>query len=204
MSNLEIIGYSGHAYVCIEVAHSMGLSIDGYYDLTVKEKNPYHLNYLGLEHEINGTNNLFPSVGSNRIRRKIYNNIADLPDNKIINLIDTSAVVSKSTTLNTGILICPRAVINAQVFIAEGVICNTGSIIEHECSIGAFSHIAPGAVLAGNVSVGESTFIGANSTVKEGTIIGSNVIIGAGAVVINDIPNNTIVVGNPARQIKTQ
>lgn len=201
MNKIEIIGYSGHSYVCIEVAHSMGFTVEVYYDLLEKKSNPYGLKYIGSENEIRGTNNLFPSVGSNAIRRKIYNNIVHLPDNKIVNLIDTSAIVSTSTKLKTGILICPRAVINAQVSIAEGVICNTGSIIEHECIIGAFSHIAPGAVLAGNVSVGESTFIGANSTIKEGTIIGSNVIVGAGAVVLNDIPDNTTVVGNPAKKI---
>jgi UDP-2-acetamido-3-amino-2,3-dideoxy-glucuronate N-acetyltransferase len=40
--------------------------------------------------------------------------------------------------------------------------------------------------------------IGANSTVLCGTIIGNYSIIGAGAVVLKDIPDYALVVGNPA------
>lgn len=32
--------------------------------------------------------------------------------------------------------------------------------------------------------------------------IGNNVIIGAGSVVVKDVPDNAVVVGNPARIIK--
>lgn len=41
--------------------------------------------------------------------------------------------------------------------------------------------------------------IGANATILPGLTIGANAMIGAGAVVINDVPANAIVVGNPAR-----
>lgn len=41
--------------------------------------------------------------------------------------------------------------------------------------------------------------IGANVTILPGIIIGKNALIDAGSVVINDIPANTIWVGNPAR-----
>jgi acetyltransferase-like isoleucine patch superfamily enzyme len=59
------------------------------------------------------------------------------------------------------------------------------------------------AILAGNVLVGENSFIGSNSVIKQGTKIGENVIIGAGSVVLNDVPDNAIAYGNPAR-IKNQ
>ena len=35
--------------------------------------------------------------------------------------------------------------------------------------------------------------------IKQGVKIGSNTIIGMGSVVYNDIPNNVIALGNPAR-----
>lgn len=41
--------------------------------------------------------------------------------------------------------------------------------------------------------------IGANSTILSGLIIGKNAMIGAGAVVTKNVPNNAIVVGNPAK-----
>lgn len=62
--------------------------------------------------------------------------------------------------------------------------------------------IAPGAVLAGNVMVGENSFIGANSVVKQGVTIGNGVTVGAESVVIKNIPDNEIWVGNPAKKLK--
>ena len=49
--------------------------------------------------------------------------------------------------------------------------------------------------------IGEGSFVGANSVIKNGVTIGRNVIIGAGAVVIKDVPDNLVMVGNPARNI---
>ncbi len=50
--------------------------------------------------------------------------------------------------------------------------------------------------------IGDNVFIGCNSIVLPGVVIGDNVVVGAGSVVINDVPSNTVVVGNPAKIIK--
>jgi len=44
--------------------------------------------------------------------------------------------------------------------------------------------------------------IGANSTILPGIVIGTNALVGAGSVVVRDVPDNAVVVGNPARIIK--
>lgn len=41
--------------------------------------------------------------------------------------------------------------------------------------------------------------IGANATILPGITIGENAMVGAGAVVTHDVPNNALVMGNPAR-----
>lgn len=53
-----------------------------------------------------------------------------------------------------------------------------------------------------SITIGNNSFIGANATLLPGTTIGENCIIGACAVVKGNIPNNSIVVGNPAKIIK--
>ncbi|MHB1152800.1 MAG: acyltransferase [Eubacteriales bacterium] len=50
--------------------------------------------------------------------------------------------------------------------------------------------------------MGKNTFIGARVTLLQGTKIGNNCLIGAGSVVKGNIPNNSIVIGNPAKVIK--
>ncbi len=44
--------------------------------------------------------------------------------------------------------------------------------------------------------------IGANSTILPGVVIGMNALVGAGSVVVKDVPEGGVVVGNPARLIK--
>jgi acetyltransferase-like isoleucine patch superfamily enzyme len=44
--------------------------------------------------------------------------------------------------------------------------------------------------------------IGANSTILPGIRIGHNSLVGAGSVVTKDVPDNCIVIGNPAKVIK--
>ena len=53
----------------------------------------------------------------------------------------------------------------------------------------------------GRVQIGNKAFIGACSVILPGVTIGNNTIIGAGSVVTNDIPDNCVAVGNPARVI---
>lgn len=55
----------------------------------------------------------------------------------------------------------------------------------------------------GKVKIGNKVFIGADSVILPGISIGSNVIIGANSTVTNDIPDNVVVAGNPAKQICT-
>ncbi len=52
------------------------------------------------------------------------------------------------------------------------------------------------------VTIGNNVWIGGSVTILPGVSIGDNVSIGAGSVVVNDIPSNTIAVGNPCKAIK--
>ena len=54
----------------------------------------------------------------------------------------------------------------------------------------------------GIISVGDDCFIGWGAIILPNVNIGNNCIIGAGTVVSKDIPNNSVVVGNPCRIIK--
>lgn len=200
---VAIVGYSGHAYVIIDIFLNAGRLVTAYCDQDEKKTNPYHLNYLGKEAEV--INKLkkydyFACVGHNGIREKIHMQLSQYLGNPI-NAIHPSAVISGSVKMGDGVMIAANATLNPMVEIGRGVICNTSSSIDHECIIGDFCHIAPGAVLCGNVEVGRNTFIGANSVIRQGISIGSNVTIGAGTVVIKDIPDNATVIGNPARQL---
>ncbi|WP_455667194.1 serine O-acetyltransferase [Phocaeicola sp.] len=52
-----------------------------------------------------------------------------------------------------------------------------------------------------NIFIGDNCYIGTGTTILGPVNIGNNVVIGAGSVVINDIPDNVIVAGVPAKII---
>ena len=52
------------------------------------------------------------------------------------------------------------------------------------------------------VTIGDNVWIGGSVTILPGVSIGNNVTIGAGSVVVKDIPDNVVAVGNPCKVIK--
>ena len=203
-NDIAIIGYSGHAFVCVDAALKMGITIEGYYDVEEKEFNPFNLKYLGDDRIVNEKlqSSFFIGIGENQLRRKIYE-FHQSNRQSFVSIFHPNATISSYATITgDSIFISSSAIIQPIVEIHTGVIVNTGAIIEHECVLHPFVHVAPGAVLAGNVTVGENSFIGANAVIKNGVSIGKNVIIGAGSVILKNIEDGVTVVGNPGKIIK--
>ncbi len=53
------------------------------------------------------------------------------------------------------------------------------------------------------IEIMNNVFIGCNSTILGGVTIGNNVVIAAGSVVTHDVPDNSVVAGNPAKVIES-
>ncbi|KAJ2309551.1 hypothetical protein H4S02_009855, partial [Coemansia sp. RSA 2611] len=52
------------------------------------------------------------------------------------------------------------------------------------------------------VKIGDGVWVGGGAVILPGVTIGDGVTIGAGSVVTKDVPDNVVVVGNPARIVK--
>ena len=51
--------------------------------------------------------------------------------------------------------------------------------------------------------IGDNVVIGTHAQIIGNVTIGNNSIVGAGAIVTRDVPDNVVVVGNPAKILKS-
>lgn len=203
-NEISVLGYSGHSYVVCDIAISEGMNLKYYSNPILTKKNPYNLNYIGSEsnHDFFKKNdcNYVLGIGDNKIREKVYNFFKN-KNKKILNVIDSSSMISKNVKIGDGNFISKNVIINSLVKIESACIINSGAIVEHECKISCFTHIGPGAVVCGNVKVGQRVFIGAGAVIRQGVNIGDDVVIGAGSIVLHNISDGKRIVGNPAKEI---
>jgi sugar O-acyltransferase (sialic acid O-acetyltransferase NeuD family) len=114
-----------------------------------------------------------------------------------------TAFVAAGVTIGLGSQILAHATVCVDTIIGESCIINTGAIVDHECRIGNGVHICPGVNMAGCVEVEDYATIGTGAVIIPRIKIGTGSVIGAGAVVVKDVLPRTVVVGNPARILRT-
>lgn len=85
------------------------------------------------------------------------------------------------------------------VEIGNNVTITNATVLAHDASTKRFL----GYTKIAKVKIGNNVFIGFGSIILPGVTIGNNVIVGAGSIVRDDIPDNSVVMGNPAKTICT-
>ena len=192
MEKINLFGAGGHGRVIREIVEATGRTAGYYYDdaprIGVQDGIPV---LDAAQHEMEGP--LIVCVGDNAARRRV----AERLDAEFATAIHPSAIISPSSQIAEGTVVMAGAVVQAHAQIGRHCIINTGASVDHECEIGDFVHIAPHATLCGDIEVGEMTLIGAGSVVLSGVKIGKCCVIGAGSVVLHDIPDGSVVCGNP-------
>ena len=138
-------------------------------------------------------------VGGVNGRRILYKKLIKLGGGVISVISKRSIIGCNQYSLGQGLNIMPYVFVSEAVKIGQGTLLNTRVSVHHDVEIGDFCDVAPGALLLGGVKVGNFSFIGANSTILPDVEIGVNCIVGAGAVVTKNVPDNSKVLGVPAR-----
>lgn len=206
------VGAGGNAKVLIDALRKIGdYEICGLVDANAELKGTSVMGVpvLGPDAELiklyaQGVRHAFmalASLSSTRNNKCIFDRVRGLGF-KMINVIHPSAVIATEMQMGCGNRIFAGSIINPGTVLGSNVVINTGVIVDHDCRIADHAQIAPGAQLAGNVEVGEGSIIGIGASVIQGVHVGRYAMIGGGAVVLDDVPDDTTVVGVPARPIK--
>ena len=200
---LIIIGAGGFAKSIVDSINYTDMELIGFVDTF---KQGYHQGYPIIANDINEIENpqqyvYFIGVGDPKTRFQFLLLIKEY-NLTLINIIDSTALLSRNIELGEGVYIGKLCIINSDTKLADGVVINTRSLIEHGNQIGVCTNISTNVVLNGDVSVGEQTFIGSCTVVNGQIVIGNQSIVGSGSVVIRNIPNKVVVAGSPTRLIR--
>lgn len=88
-----------------------------------------------------------------------------------------------------------------------GITIGDDCLIGHGTILATLDHdLAPsrrGDMHPGAITIGRNVWIGAGVTVLPGITIGDEAVVGAAAVVTKDVPPRTVVVGSPARVVRS-
>lgn len=197
---LIIIGAGGHGKVAAEIAQLSKRYENIFFLDDKKTIECGGFKIIGTINELYKFINNYPffiAIGDNKKRKYLMTKLMSLGAN-ITTLIHPSAVISNSSSLGKGTIIMPNVVINNSCKIGNGVIINTAATIDHDNYIDDYSHISVGCHLGGSVVVYKKVFLGIGTVVKNNITICENTIVGAGAVIVKDIKNQGVYVGNPA------
>lgn len=204
--NTVIIGAGGHSRVVYDILRSnQNVDVSAFVDNTPRGSDEQIMGVPVVgDHSVlpeyiaeNNVSGFIIAVGDNEIRKRHFQKLRDM-GLEPVSAIHKDATISQMAEVGQGSVVASGAIVTTNAEIGANTIVNTGSVVEHETTVGSHAHVGPGTTLAGRVSVGDGTFVGMGSSVKEYTNIGESAVVGAGSVVLDDVEDDTVVVGTPA------
>ncbi len=208
------LGAGGHAKVLIEILRAR----DCFNLVGLLDSDPGLKDKLVMGLPVLGDDSMLPSLKKNGVRRFFVGvgSVGDASERKRmyekglalgmepVSSIHPSAIISPSVELGNGSMIMAGVVISSCVKLGDNVIVNTGAVVDHDCCLGDHVHVATGARLSGTVRVGAGAHIGAGAVIRQNINIGDGAVVGAGAAVVRDVAANEVVVGVPARTLRSR
>ncbi len=143
----------------------------------------------------------FEVFGAPIVAGSYLNVIAD-SDNRVRLTIWTARDDIHGIKIGDYCLICPGVRISGseEINIGDSCMLANGVYITDSDWHGLYDRIVPG--ITEPVTLENNVWLGDRAIICKGVTIGENSIIGAGAIVVSDIPPNTVAAGNPAKVVK--
>jgi len=125
-----------------------------------------------------------------------------VPPERFETLVHPTASVASTARLKRGVVVFPQAAIGSHAEIDDHVLILPNSVVSHDVTVGPHTLIAAGVCISSRVSVGASCYLGTRCCVIGSTRIGDRALVGMGSAVLDDVAEEAVVVGTPARFLR--
>ncbi|NIR50632.1 transferase [candidate division KSB1 bacterium] len=129
----------------------------------------------------------------NKVNIRELNRIGDRVSIGTLSVVEHHVDIGNNVRIHSQVFIPEYSILEDNVWIGPNVVMTNA---KYPLSPGVKEHLKGPTIKRG-------AKIGANATILPGVVIGENAVAGAGSVVVKDVPVGMVVVGNPARVIKT-
>ncbi len=135
-------------------------------------------------------------------KQQLYQRLTDSGHTLFTTLVHPNTWIANRVKIGNGSVIYPGVHLDVDVRIEKFCLINKLATVGHDTSLGAFTTISPGVNVGGYNQIGEGVEFGINSCSVQHLNIGKWSMIGAGAVIIRNVPDEAVMVGNPGKELK--
>ena len=116
--------------------------------------------------------------------------------------VHPTAIVAPGVKMGYGVLVNQYALLQVNCLIKNFVHVYSGCLVGHDTHINNYCTIGAHSIVGGRVILKEGVHVGLNATIREDITVGQYSILAMSSVVVKDVEDFDIVVGNPAKTIK--
>ena len=146
-----------------------------------------------------GVEAVFCPMGDNKLRLKYLRN-CQKEGFQTPGFIHKSVIIPDDIRIGQGVYILPGSIIMPFVEIRDFAMISMGVKVAHHTILREASFLSTGVNLGASIDFGQCAFAGIGSIITTGiSRVGNYATIGAGAVIIRDVADHAVVVGNPGR-----
>jgi sugar O-acyltransferase (sialic acid O-acetyltransferase NeuD family) len=131
----------------------------------------------------------------NRLRTRLYRRVKELGYTPA-SYVSPRASVWRNVKFGAHCFVFENNVLQPFVTVGDNVVLWSGNHIGHHSKIGDHCFVSSHVVISGFCDIGPNCFLGVNATIGNNVTLGADCLLGAGAVVVKDVPADTLVRGN--------